>query len=65
MPVPNAPSDFSKNLTARKIEALDRSILDLLGGEPLEGSGFEDETPTADFEFDWTAAKDQIEGGLQ
>jgi hypothetical protein len=65
MSVPNASFDFSAKLTTRKIEALDRSTVDLLGGEPLEGSGFEDETPAPDFEFDWTPAKDQIEGGLQ
>jgi len=65
MPVPNIPFAFSKKLTGRRIDALDRSARDLLGGEPLEGSGFEDEPPVPDFEFDWAPAKDQIEGGLQ
>jgi hypothetical protein len=27
----------------------DRNLLNSLGGEPLAGSGFEDETPEADF----------------
>jgi hypothetical protein len=65
MPVPNVPFDFSKKLTSRRIGFLDRSALDLLGGELLEGSGFEEEVPTPDFRFDWTPSKDQIEGGLQ
>jgi len=65
MPVPNVPFDFSKKLTGRRIDALDHSAIDLLGGEPLEGSGFEGEPPTPDFAFDWTLANDQSEGGLQ
>jgi hypothetical protein len=63
MDFPNAPLDFSKNLTARKIDALGRAV-ELLGGELLEGSGFEGETPAPEFQFDWTLPEDQSEGGL-
>ena len=65
MDFPNNPLDFKRNSTARKRDALDRTAVDLLGGEPLEGSGFEGETPARDFAFVWTLPKDQIEGGLQ
>jgi hypothetical protein len=65
MDFPNNQFDFSGNSTAHKRDALHRATLDLLGGEPLEGSGFEGETPAPDFAFDWTLPKDQIEGGLQ
>jgi hypothetical protein len=65
MNFPNTPLDFTRNSIARKHDALDRVAVDLLGGEPLEGSGFEGETPAPDFAFDWTLPKDQIEGGLQ
>ena len=50
---PNAPLDFH------------RAAVDALGGVPLEGSGFENETPEREFQFDWTLLKDQSEGGLQ
>ena len=65
MNFPNNPFDFARNLTARKRDALDPAAVDLLGGEPLEGSGFEGEIPEPDFAFDRTLPKGQIEGGLQ
>jgi hypothetical protein len=63
MDFPN--NQFFKKLNERQLDAFHRATVDLLGGEPLEGSGFEGETPAPDFAFDWTLPKDQIEGGLQ
>jgi len=60
----NAPLDFSRNSLARKRETVDRAAVDLLGSEPLEGSGFEKETPAPEFEYDWRPAEDQIKGVL-
>ena len=43
MELSNAPLDFPGKFAADRIDGIDRGALDLLGGEPLEGSGFEDE----------------------
>jgi hypothetical protein len=61
MPVPNTPSDTPGNLSAA--DALQQALLHL-GGEPLEGSGFEQETPDPQYQFDWTRL-DQTPGGLR
>jgi hypothetical protein len=37
--------------------------LGLLGGEPLEGSGFEAQNPEPNFEFDWSRPTVPPEGG--
>jgi hypothetical protein len=41
------------------------AAVERLGGEPLAGSGFEDETPETGFQFDWTVPINLPEGGLQ
>ena len=61
MPVPNAPSDSPGKLSAP--DALQKALRHL-GGEALEGSGFEHETPDPQFQFDWTRL-DQTPGGLR
>ena len=61
----NAPFDLLVNFTAPTPDPVNRHALNLLGGEPLEGSGFEDETPVAAFQFDWNVPNDQSEGGSQ
>jgi hypothetical protein len=38
---------------------------DLLGGEPLEGSGFEAQEPEPGFQFDWPTATAHSKGGDQ
>ena len=65
MDFPNAPLHFHRKFTARTLEASNKAAVDLLGGEALEGSGFEEETPEPEFQFDWTQLKDESEGGLQ
>ena len=55
----------ARRSVAAKKDATDTTgIVDSLAGEALEGSGFENETPEADFEFDWTQAQ-QSQGGTQ
>ena len=49
----------------RKDDAAMRTAVERLGGEPLEGSGFEHETSEPDFQFDWTRPIDEPEGGLR
>ena len=61
MPVLNTPSDSSGNLSAA--DALQQALRHL-GGEALEGSGFEHETPEPAFQFDWTRL-DKTPGGLR
>ncbi|MGH9343215.1 MAG: hypothetical protein ACRD19_05580 [Terriglobia bacterium] len=39
--------------------------LETVGGEPLEGSGFEAETPVLQEEFAFTASAEQKEGECQ
>jgi hypothetical protein len=61
MDIPNSARDFP-----RKSPALDSyKAVDLLGGEPLEGSGFEAQTPEPGFQFDWSPPIDRSEGGVQ
>jgi hypothetical protein len=60
--IPNPQSDSAHNLAAA--DAVQQAVLRNLGGEPLEGSGFEHETPDPQFQFDWTRL-DQIPGGLR
>jgi hypothetical protein len=60
--VPNAPPDSADNLSAA--DAVQQAVLRNLGGESLEGSGFEHETPDPQFQFDWTRL-DQTPGGLR
>jgi hypothetical protein len=61
----NSPFDSRVNLTAPVPDPGNRHALDLLGGEPLEGSGFEAELPVAAYQFDWNALNDQSQGGPQ
>lgn len=42
-----------------------RAALDSIGGEPLEGSGFEAETPVLQREFAFTDSAEQKEGERQ
>jgi hypothetical protein len=56
---------FSTNAAGRKLDPATRTAVERLGGEPLEGSGFEDETPEPDFQLDWTGPIDRTEGGLR
>jgi len=37
----------------------------LLGGEPLEGSGFETQDPEPGFQFDWPGSTVRSKGGDQ
>ena len=60
--IPNPQSDSARNLAAA--DAVQQAILRNLGGEPLEGSGFEKETSDSAFQFDWTRL-DQIPGALR
>jgi hypothetical protein len=58
--------DFRKTMFDLKAaEAAARAGIDHLGGEPLAGSGFEDETPETGFLFDWALPIDPHQGGLQ
>jgi hypothetical protein len=61
MPALTTPSDSSGNLSAS--DALQHALRHL-GGEALEGSGFEHEPPDPQFQFDWTRL-DQTPGGLR
>lgn len=47
MNTPRAARFLSEHEPERQIQ---EGILDELGGEPLDGSGFERETPESDFE---------------
>lgn len=62
MDFPNPARDFP-----RKSPTLDGSNrpVDLLAGEPLQGSGFEDEKPEPDFQFDWHLPTDRSAGGIE
>lgn len=61
MDIPNSARDFP-----RKSAVLDNyQAVNLLGGEPLEGSGFEAQTPEPGFQFDWSRPIDRSEGGVQ
>jgi hypothetical protein len=64
MDITNARFDFPRKFTAPTLDTANRAAVDGLGGEELEGSGFEDEMPEAEFQFDWTV-RDQSEGDLQ
>jgi hypothetical protein len=57
-----SPLDLSRSSAAPTRDSFDRASIDRLGGEPLEGSGFEQEVPDPQFGFDWTH---QDEGGLR
>ena len=48
------PLDFAMKSRTRTIKDSTSAQDDLLGGEPLEGSGFDNETPDPNFEFDRT-----------
>jgi hypothetical protein len=63
MDLPNARPDFRREFTAH--DGPNRAAVDIVGGETLEGSGFENEPPEPEFQFDWTPLKHQSEGGLQ
>ncbi|MBN1568534.1 MAG: hypothetical protein JXA73_11865 [Acidobacteria bacterium] len=41
-----------KNHSSNELLTTDTDFLESLGGEPLEGSGFEDETPELDSEWE-------------
>ena len=57
--------DFTSQSQIPVKDALNPKTDDLVGGEPLEGSGFENEIAEPDFEFDWTLASEQTQGGRQ
>ena len=40
-------------------------FVNLLGGEPLEGSGFETQSPEPGFQFDWSPLTDRFKGGVR
>jgi len=59
----SSASDFpAKSPT---LDSIHRAAIDLVGGELLQGSGFEDEKPDSDFEFDWSLPTDRSTGGIQ
>lgn len=60
----HTPSNSRENLTATAPNSQKRFILDRLGGEPLDGSGFESETPAAELPFDWRMFNSPSEGEL-
>ena len=41
-----------KNNSSNELINTDTNSLESMGGEPLEGSGFEDETPESDSEWE-------------
>lgn len=51
LPVQSRTATVSPMQKRQRIPKLDRlrEAIDEIGGEPLEGSGFEDETPDEDF----------------
>jgi hypothetical protein len=57
------PFDF--NAAIPMVEAAARIAVERLGGEPLDGSGFEEEKSEPDFQFDWALPINQAEGGLR
>jgi hypothetical protein len=59
---PNTPFGFTGR---RSPDATQQAALDLLGGEPLEGSGFEHETPATEFQSEWTLSPEPSQGGLR
>ena len=60
MPQSNPEPDSAANLPSKN----NTQLLLGLGGEPLDGSGFEREAPEPEFEFNWTLI-DQTRGGLR
>jgi hypothetical protein len=56
---------FDFNASIPMVEAATRIAVERLGGEPLAGSGFEQESPESDFQFDWALPINQPEGGLR
>ena len=60
---PTTSSDFPSGPSTT--DALQQAALDVLGGEPLEGSGFEHETPATEFHPDWTFSLKPSQGGLR
>jgi hypothetical protein len=65
MDLRNASSDFRSKLTGSTRDGSNRAAVDGLGGETLEGSGFENETPDPEFQFNRTLLEHPSEGGLQ
>ena len=65
MNLPDIPLDTAGKLTPLTVNTPHRAALDALGGEALEGSGFENEPPEPGFQFDWTQLKEEPEGGLR
>ena len=63
MDFPKSARDYAEN--PAPTDSSSRAALDRLGGQPLEGSGFEAERPEPDFQFDWTLPPDQSRGGAQ
>ncbi len=61
----NRKDSFDSNVAGRTLDLAKRSAVERLGGELLEGSDFEDETPEPEFQSDWTRPKDGPEGGLR
>ena len=51
--------------SARGFPKTSPTLRGFLGGEPLEGSGFEAQTPEQDFQFDWSPLTDRSEGGVR
>jgi hypothetical protein len=54
--------DSCRNSESGTTDPRDRADVELLGGEPSEGSGFEDETPAPEFQ-DLKLAQPSRKGG--
>ena len=59
MNIPISARDFPSKISA----AEDHDEIALLGGEPLEGSGFEAQDPEPNFQFDLAKPLVQSQGG--
>ena len=56
---------FDLNASIPMVDAVTRIAVERVGGEPLAGSGFEEETPEPDFQFNWALRINVPEGGLR
>ena len=63
MNFPNTPFESPRKSIDSPLDAVNKAVVDLLGGEPLEGSGFEAEMPEPGFQFDWMMPKKPSKGG--
>jgi hypothetical protein len=61
MDIPNNARDVPRK--SRTIDSY--QAVDLFGGDPLEGSGFEAQTTEPGFQFNWSPLTDRSEGGVR